>query len=199
MESTSGTADLGALRGATGDAAPWALMVGLREQANHRTVPDVVGVARASECALKSSGLPVPPVNNGQGAAGGQRELVVRGLADLGLVGRLRSAGRGFARWGRVVAIQPRLARDRWCRALQPISPRLRDRRCTSGSSLGIALSSVRMPAEHTRHLRVSSRERRCAGLPDGPWFVRARLASGESLRSGREARAQVEAVMPPG
>ena len=48
MESTSGTADLGALRGATGDAAPWALVVGLREQANHRTVPDVVG-ARSRE------------------------------------------------------------------------------------------------------------------------------------------------------
>jgi len=109
MESTSGTADLGALRGATGDAAPSAMVVGLREQANHRTVPDVVGVARASECAPKSSGLPAPPVNNGQGAAGGQRELVVRGLADPRLVGRLRFAGLGFARWDRLVAIQLRL------------------------------------------------------------------------------------------
>lgn len=109
MKSTSGTADLSALRGAMGDAAPSALVVGLREQSNHRTVPDVVGVARASERAPKSSGSPVPPVNNGQGAAGGQRKLVVRGLADPRLVNRLRFAGLGFARWDRLVAIQLRL------------------------------------------------------------------------------------------
>jgi hypothetical protein len=94
---------------------------------------------------------------------------------------------------------------DRRNRALQPRSKRCRDRRCSSGSSLGQAPSGVRMPAQRTMSTFgwASSRGDRYAARlrARAPWFVKPRRVSGGKLRScrGNVARAGVEATMSPG
>lgn len=185
----------------------------MREQLDLPAVPDVLVRPAKAGCNGddRFAGAPVTSWQRLADAAGGARERVVRGPADQvssWLVREVRKLGlRGGIAW--IVMEQGRLRLaiasmcDRRNRALQPRSKRCRDRRCSSGSSLGQAPSGVRMPAQRTMSAsgRASSRGDRYAARlrARAPWFVKPRRVSGGKLRScrGNVARAEVEARCP--
>lgn len=147
-----------------------------------------------------SPALPVNPVGfkthlgaAGEDAASAQRELVVRGPADqrprprsfafvdTRSVRRDRSIEAGFG--------PPEIVR---CRAIHPMSERPCDRRCSSGSSLGKALSDVRV--QHSaRGALGRERERGHAGLSGGPLVRETSAGVAWKPGLGREARAGME------
>lgn len=170
-ESTSGVADLGALRGAPGEASPRPWVVGRRKRPDRPTVPNAPARLVQTRSWRPSFGSPALPVNSRRapklalepraGRGGRPAQADRTGARRSEHVVRLRFVARdsrsrvcvagSFASW-----FGSGWTCDQRCRIIHPISERPRDGRCSSGSSLGKALSRVRMPAQRTRRPRVS-------------------------------------------
>jgi hypothetical protein len=143
-----------------------------RERSDLPAVPGVpiAGLVQTSSYRwlLGSPALPVNPDEPsgssgtaGKDVAGAQRKLVVRGPADPPSACRSRLVDTRFA-WRDRLDCAPASVGDvivRY-RAIHPMSERPCDRRCSSGSSLGKALSSARIPAQRAQRPRARTGER---------------------------------------
>jgi hypothetical protein len=138
MEGTSGAVDLGALRGAAGEAA---LGPGGRvaQAARSPNRAERCCVVRASGSCREPFRFAGPSCESGWDAAGGLRKQGARGSTSLELA-RAKGSCDGIVRVGGSASVEPAAHGI----GFQPVSRRFRDARCPGGSGWGEALVSGR-------------------------------------------------------
>lgn len=184
MESTSGAADPGALRGASGEATLNPRRQGCASNLSRQPCRTSPGGARKRYPPDPRPVLPVPRFgeSGGRAAQAGRR-------GDRAPDARARPAGRN--RWGRRHGVS-QAGGPLAVSLVRPTPRRLRDRKCSSGSSWGKALVTGHRPAWGPGKARAPHRRlppaTRGAGRrkPSGPWLVKPRLMPGRRPSPGK-------------